>query len=104
MADEVIEEILWTDCAKISFNKIVEYLRQEWTEKEVQKFIEAAKKMLSTLKQYPEICRPSLKRKNVRIGILNKHTQIIYHFKPGKKQLEILLFWNFKQNPAKLKY
>lgn len=104
MADEVIGEILWTDSAKHTFNKIVEYLREEWTEKEAQKFIDAATKMLSTLKRYPEICRPSLKRKNVRIGILNKHTQIIYHFKPGKKQLKILLFWNFKQNPSKLKY
>jgi hypothetical protein len=50
------------------------------------------------------MCRPSQKRKNVRIAILNKHTQMVYHFKPRKKQLQILLFWNPKQNPAKFKY
>jgi plasmid stabilization system protein ParE len=104
MGEEVIEEILWTDSAKSTFNNIVEYLRKEWSEREVQKFVNNTLEMISTLKRYPEMCRPSLKRKNVRIGILNKHTQLIYHYKPGKKKLEILLFWNFKRNPAKLKY
>ena len=56
------------------------------------------------LKTYPEMCRPSLKRKNVRIAVLNKHTQLIYHYKPGKEQIEILLFWNMKQNPSRLQY
>jgi plasmid stabilization system protein ParE len=104
MGEEVIEEILWTDSAKSTFNNIVEYLRKEWSEREVQKFVNNTLEMISTLKRYPEMCRPSLKRKNVRIGILNKHTQLIYHYKPGKKKLEILLFWSFKRNPVKLKY
>jgi plasmid stabilization system protein ParE len=89
MGEEVIEEILWTDSAKSTFNNIVEYLRKEWSEREVQKFVNNTLEMISTLKRYPEMCRPSLKRKNVRIGILNKHTQLIYHYKPGKKKQEI---------------
>jgi len=60
--------------------------------------------MIATLKRYPEMCRPSAKRKNVRIGILDKHTQVIYHYKPRSKQIEILLFWNMKQNPDRFKY
>jgi len=39
MAEEVIGEILWTDSAKKSFNKIIEYLETNWTEREVSKFI-----------------------------------------------------------------
>ena len=104
MVEEVVKEILWTDKARLTFNNNVDYLRSEWTEKEVEKFIANTTKMLSTLKRYPEICRPSLKRKNVRIGILNKYTQLVYHYNPRKKQIVILLFWNPKQDPAKLKY
>jgi len=104
MVEEVIEEIQWTESAKHTFNTIVEYLRKEWSEKEVEKFISRTSEMLSTLKRYPEMCRPSLKRKNVRIGILSKHTQLVYHYKPRKKQIEILLFWSPKQNPARFKY
>lgn len=104
MVEEVIGEILWTDSAKITFNNIVEYLRQEWTEREVEKFVNSTAELLSNLKRYPEMCRPSTKRKNIRIGIINKRTQLVYHYKPRRKQLEILLFWNPKQDPAKFKY
>jgi plasmid stabilization system protein ParE len=104
MVEEVMREILWTDSAKLTFNNIVEYLHKEWTQKEVEKFINTTTVWLSTLRRFPEMCRPSLKKKNIRIGILNKNTRVIYHYKPGKKQIEILLFWNPKQNPASFKY
>lgn len=60
MAEEIVRQILWTDSAKISFSKIVDYLRQEWTEREVEKFVNRTVEMLSTLKRYPEMCRPLL--------------------------------------------
>ncbi len=104
MAEEIVKEILWTDSAKISFGKIVDYLCREWTEREAEKFVNRTAEMLSTLKSYPEMCRPSARRKNVRIGILDKHTQLIYHYKPKKRQIQVLLFWGMKQNPAKFKY
>ena len=104
MAEEVVGEILWTDSAKASFSKIIEYLQTEWTEKEVGKFVNQTVDLLSNLKRYPEMCRPSIKRKNVRIGIINKHTHIVYHYQPRKKQIVVLLFWHPKRNPAKFKY
>ncbi len=104
MNEVVIQEVLWTNLAKRSFDNIINYLRQEWSEREVENFLNRTDKMLIALKRYPEMCRPSLKRKNVRIGILNKYTQIIYHYSPGKKHLKILLFWGMKQSPAKFKY
>ncbi len=104
MAEEIVREILWTPRAADSFNRILAYLQKEWSDKQVEQFIATTTEFLAKLKRYPEMCRPSGKRKNVRIGILNKHTQLIYHYKPRKNQIEIVLFWNFKQNPANLKY
>jgi plasmid stabilization system protein ParE len=104
MAEEIVGEILWTESANKSFSKIIEYLDKNWTEREVRKFINDTLNLLSNLKRQPEMCRPSLKRKNVRIGIINKHTQVVYHYQSTKKEIIILLFWNFKQNPAKFKY
>ncbi|WEK36268.1 MAG: type II toxin-antitoxin system RelE/ParE family toxin [Candidatus Pseudobacter hemicellulosilyticus] len=104
MAEEVIEEVLWTDSAKLTFSKIVDYLSEEWTEREVGNFVKHVNDMLSALKSFPEMCRPSQKRKYVRIGILNRHTQMVYHYRPGQKQLTVLLFWNFKQDPSRFKY
>jgi plasmid stabilization system protein ParE len=86
MVEIVVEEILWTDSAKLSFSKIISYINANWTEKEVLKFIDRTTEVLATLQRYPEMCRPSVKRKNVRIALLNKHTQMIYHYKPRKNK------------------
>lgn len=104
MAEEIVREVLWTNTAEASFDKIVKYLNREWTEKEVAKFIQRTEDMIGALKCYPEIGRPSKKKKFVRIGILDKHTQLIYHYKPSSKTIKLFLFWGMKQNPAKLKY
>ena len=104
MAEVKVEEILWTDSAKLTFSKIIDYLDKNWSEREIDIFVKRTEDVLSTLKHYPEMFRPSAKRKNVRIALLNKHTQMVYHYKPRKKQIEVLLFWGMKQNPANFKY
>ncbi len=104
MAEEIVGEVLWTDSARLSFNKIIEYLNTEWTEKEIGKFLNQTFSLLSNLTRYPEMCRPSAKKKNVRIGIINKHTHLVYHYQPRKKRIVVLLFWHPKQNPTKFKY
>lgn len=104
MAEQAIEIVLWTESAKKSFQKIVKHLQQEWSDKEVSNFINRTQDMIEVLKRYPEMCRPSNKRKNVRIGILDKHTQLIYYYSPQKNSIKILLFWGMKQNPEKLKF
>jgi plasmid stabilization system protein ParE len=104
MVEEIVQDIQWTDSAKASFQKIIEYLRDEWTQREVENFVNRTEDMLNTLKRYPQSCRPSRKRKNVRIAILDKHTQLLYHYRPRKKQIVVLLFWGMKQDPAKFKY
>ena len=81
MAEEIELEILWTDSAKISFGKIVDYLQKAWTDREVEKFVNRTDEWLSTLKLYPEMCRPSTKRKNTRIGI-----QLIFSMKLNEKK------------------
>jgi plasmid stabilization system protein ParE len=102
--DEIIKSIHWSYSATISFDKIIEYLKKNWTDREIKNFINRTNEVLNLLKRYPEMCRPSLKRKNVRIALLNKHTQMIYHFKPRKQEIEVLLFWGMKQDKTKLKY
>jgi len=104
MAEEVDPEIFWTPAAQKSFKKIVDYLEKNWTEREVGNFINETVDLLSNIQRQPEMCRPSSKRKNVRIGTVNKHTQIVYHYQPKKRQITVLLFWNFKQDPNRLKY
>jgi len=48
--------------------------------------------------------RPSQKRKNVRIALLTKNTQMVYHYERQKRKIRLLLFWNSQRDPVKFKY
>lgn len=103
MAEEVID-VVWTDEAITSLDETVNYLLKEWTDKEVQKFFKYLDQFLSNVSRHPEMCRPSQRRKDIRLGVLNKHTRLVYMYKPVKKQISILLLWHFKRDPKKFKY
>ena len=104
MAIVVVENISWTISASKSFDKIIQYLKENWSDKEISNFILRTNNLISMLTQHPEMCRPSQKRKHVRIAFLNKQTQMVYHYKPRKSEIVILLFWHPKRNPSKFKF
>jgi plasmid stabilization system protein ParE len=104
MDEKVVEEVLWTDKAKSTFDTVVNYLSIEWSEKEVRNFIQRTNNLISTIQYYPELFKLSQKRHHIRIGLITKHTQLIYHYKPKKRQIVILYFWGTQQNPRKQKY
>lgn len=104
MIPVLAENVYWTDEATVSFQRIIKWLKENWSEKEIIKLVQRTEKLITTLQHYPESCRPSLKRKNVRIAVLDKHTHLIYHYNAKTKTITILLFWGIKQNPANLKY
>jgi plasmid stabilization system protein ParE len=104
VAEEIVKDIFWTETAKRSFAGIIQYIGKNWTDREVSNFVNETFYLLANLQRQPEMCRPSLKRKYARIGIINKHTQIVYYYQPRKRQIVVLLFWGQKQNPAKFKY
>ena len=99
MDEKIVLDILWTDKAKSTFNSIVDYLNVEWSEKEVRNFIQSANDLLTVIQYFPEMFKASRKRSHIRIGLITKHTQVIYHYKPKKRQIVILYFWGTQQNP-----
>lgn len=55
MAEIMVDEILWTDSAKLSFSKIVQYLKDNWSEREIEKFVKRTSGVLLTLQRYPDV-------------------------------------------------
>jgi plasmid stabilization system protein ParE len=104
MAKELVQTVSWSPGAKTSFHKIIEYLAVNWSQKEIESLLERTEKTIAILKCYPEMGRPSAKRKGVRIFLLDRHTQIIYCYKSARKEIVILHFWGMKQNPKKFKF
>lgn len=72
--------------------------------KEVKKFALTVEKKVSVLSKQPGIGSPrNQKQQNIRHTVLYKRVSLIYRINSGKKEIELLRFWNTYQNPSKLK-
>ena len=97
-------EISWTPTARKNYLNVLDYLDKTWTEREVQNFINKVDNLLDQIKQNPRMFEESKKKKNVSKGLISKHNTLYYRVKPRKKELQLLMFWDNRQDPKKLKF
>ena len=91
-------EIVWTKRAKKGYDEILEYLEEQWTNKEISKFVKYTFEYIENISEYPEILKAS-KKKNIRSGPINKFTIITYRVRPRKQKIELL---NIRSTKRKL--
>jgi plasmid stabilization system protein ParE len=97
-------EISWTPTARKTYFKVLDYLAEEWTKKEVENFVHEVESILEQIKSNPEMFEASRKKKNVRKGLITKQNTLYYRVKPRKKELELITFWDNRKDPKKLAY
>ena len=91
-------KIIWPSKAISSFNKIIDYLEENWTEKQIANFTEKTNEVLHTIGSGKLTFRTSGK-KNVHEVLVTKHNLLIYRIE--KDSVELLLFYDTRQNPKK---
>jgi len=94
-------EIQWTKRAKKSFDKIVEYLEEEWTETSAKKFVRKTDKLLGQIAENPELCPVIEGKEEVRKGLITKQTSVFY--KIMGNFIRLVTFWDNRRDPDKLK-
>lgn len=82
-------EIIWSERAEKGFDKIIEYLEENWTEREIRNFIEESNEFFLLLKKNPKMLQPSNKT-NLYRGPMNRLTMVTYKIKPRKKQIVLV--------------
>ena len=97
-------KVNWTPTARKTYFNVLDHLGKTWTEREIQNFINEVDNLLDQIKQNPGMFEESIKKKNVRKDFVTKHNTLYYRVKPRKKELQLLLFWDNRQNPRKLVY
>ena len=97
-------KISWTRTARRTYFKVLDYLAENWTKREVVNFINEVENLLNQITNNPEMFQSSRKKKNVRKALITKHNTLYYRIKPRKKELELITFWDNRQNPNKLAY
>ncbi len=92
-------KIVWTPQANKGLEKILLYLEEEWTVKEILNLEQKIQSLLNRISKYPKICPATGKYKNIHKGLVDKNNYIIYRIRPGKGIIEIINFRGTKQKP-----
>ncbi|MFZ5551904.1 MAG: type II toxin-antitoxin system RelE/ParE family toxin [Bacteroidota bacterium] len=94
------KEIVWSPKARASFDKVISYLQQKWTEREVRNFVKKSHHLLFLISRDKIKFRKS-ERKNIYEVPVTKHNLLLYRIKDSN--IEILLFFDTRQHPKKKK-
>lgn len=100
----MVINIFWSDEAKKTYEQNLEYLKNEWSEKELRKFILRSEYVVLNIEANPRLYSFSNKKKNIRRVMLNKQITLFYRYYPVKKIAVLLSFWNNYQDSNGLKY
>lgn len=94
-------KIHWTKRAEKTFDNIVVYLLKNWSEKEVQNFVRKTNNVIGHISEKPRMF-PSSKKVKIHTAVITKHNNLLYKI-IGNNQIDLLFFWDNRQNPKKLK-
>lgn len=91
--------ITWSPAARISYLTILEYVKEEWTYKEVEAFANHTEGVLELIRQNPSLYQYS-KKSDTHRCVLTKQVSLFYRIR--NQEIELLVFWDNRQDPDKL--
>ncbi len=97
----MIYKIEWKAVATFSYFNEIDFILSKWNEVEAQKFEDLVYDFLATLSKTPEIGIYNTKN-NCYSLVISKQTTLYYKIIEDKSQIDLILFWNNKQNPDDL--
>ncbi len=95
------KEIIWSNDAEETFDLIVSYLAENWSENVAHEFSDKVIKMIGILAEDNVRFRKSKKRDFYEV-LITKHNLLIYQV--DEKRITLLLFFDTRQHSSKLKY
>jgi plasmid stabilization system protein ParE len=97
-------KITWSSRALKTYFKVADYLEKEWGNDVVVDFTDKVERVINNIKEQPNMFASSKHYKHVRKGFITEHNTIFYRVKPRKKEIELLVFWDNRQDDKKSKY
>ncbi len=96
--------VKWSERALKTYFKVADYLHEEWGEAVLDNFIIKVDSLIELIQEMPAMFELSRKYKNVRKGFVTEHNTLYYRVKPRKKEIELLIFWDPRQDSKKRPY
>ena len=92
--------VVWSPEAKNSFEKPVRYVEENWGRKSAITFIERVHSILSIITQHPKAF-VFLPQYNAYRCVVVKQVSLFYRLQ--KNKIELLTFWDNRQDPQNIK-
>lgn len=92
--------VIITDEAEESLDEIILYLRENWNQKVIDKFLSDIQLTIQRIQKFPKSFPSSIFVDAQRALVAE---QIVMLFKIENNTILILLFWDARQNPGNLK-
>lgn len=93
--------IIWSTLAEITFAEEIEFIFEKWNQVEVDKFDDLVRENLNRISKNPLIGNQKL-NVNVYSLVISKQTTLYYSLSDKEKTINLILFWNNRQNPKLL--
>ncbi len=93
--------IIFSKVASRSYENILEFLSQTWTEKEVDVFIDEAEKVTNQLKEGKFLLFQKYS-KDIRSALIGKKHVRMFFRKESENKIKVLLFFDMRQDPQKI--
>lgn len=100
----MVKEVVWTIRAANTYWQIIDYLQEEFGERSVKEFVNTVDNKIELISSNPYLFRKSIIQRNIFITVVHKRTTLVYRYRPVKKIVQLLVFWNTRMNPQKLKF
>ena len=91
-------KIIWLPKAEKRYEEIIDWLHNNWTEREIANFIARTDDVVELISINPDLYRRSEKR-NIRQALITKHNLLLYRKKGNK--VELITFFDTRQKPSK---
>ena len=90
-----------TDHAISELKDTLEYLGEDWTEKELSNFSKELDHTIELISKNPELFQVSKKKKEVRRAVVARYNNL--YFRTKNDTVEILSLFSNRQDPDKIK-
>lgn len=91
--------VTWSPTARLSYYQILEFLYEKWTQKELEAFINRTEEAIGHISDNP-LLYPYSKESDTHKCVLVKQVSLFY--RKRSSVIELLVFWDNRQDPAKL--
>lgn len=95
-----IYRIIWSDASLNNLKSIIEYLQNNWTEREIKKFAQLLDNRISFLTSNPYSFPATNHPMKLRKIVISKQISIFYQ--PFENHVRIVSLFDNRRNPAKI--